>query len=100
MQKGWLNYFLDLALGLNALLMGTSGLIMWLVLPCPGEGRSFSGRRALLEGVEPETFLGLGRSTWRILHEWAGVAILCLLTLHLILHWGWIVQMTRNLLKR
>ncbi len=86
MQRGWVNYFLDLALGLNALFMGTSGLVMWLVLPCRGGGRGFRGGRAVLEGIGAESFLGLEHNSWRLLHEWAGVALLCLLTIHLILH--------------
>ncbi|HHT9119829.1 MAG TPA: DUF4405 domain-containing protein [Candidatus Hypogeohydataceae bacterium YC41] len=79
--------------------MGISGLIMWLVIPCQEDGRGFRGGRAILEGAKPESFLGLEHNTWRLLHEWAGVVLLCLLTLHLILHWGWIVQMTRRMLK-
>lgn len=51
MKRGWFNYFLDLALGLNALFMGTSGLIMWLVLPCKDGVRGFKGGRVILEAV-------------------------------------------------
>jgi len=40
------------------------------------------------------TFLW-SRDTWLGLHNWIAVALLVIVILHLVLHWRWIVYMTR-----
>ena len=64
------------------LLLITTGVLMRYVLP-PG-----SGHRT---GI-----WGLDRHGWGDLHFWIAVAFLAALTLHLVLHWRWLLAVVRG----
>ena len=90
MRKATRNYIVDLVMFVLALLEVISGFVLWLVLPRGGGyagGRGGSGAEA--------TFLW-SRDTWLGLHNWIAVALLVIVILHLVLHWRWIVYMTRT----
>jgi len=38
------------------------------------------------------------RSTWDLLHTWAGVALISAAIIHLVIHWKWVTKVTRNIL--
>jgi hypothetical protein len=42
----------------------------------------------------------VSRLLWKDLHDWGGIVMLAGVFLHLILHWKWIVCMTRNVFKK
>jgi hypothetical protein len=65
-----------------------SGFVLWLILP-RGEGK-----RGGTEG----TFIW-NRETWIDLHDWFAVALLVIFVIHLILHWKWIVYMTKKVFR-
>ena len=95
MRKSRRNYIVDLIIFLLALFEVVSGFVLWLVLP---RGRGYMGGRGE-ELVTEATFLW-SRDTWLDLHNWVAVALLVIVVLHLILHWRWIVHMTKTIRGR
>jgi len=91
MGKATRNYVLATIMFLLALFQAVSGFVMWLVLP---SGYGFRGGRGL---GEEATFLW-DRHTWTYIHDWVAVALLVLLVIHLILHWKWIVYISKKML--
>jgi len=83
------NYIIFIALLLPALFQAVSGFVLWLVLP-GGEG--YRGGRGLAGG---DTFI-LDRHTWLDLHAWVAVSLLVIVVIHLILHWKWIIYVTKG----
>ena len=39
------------------------------------------------------------RYTWDMLHTWSGVVMIAAATIHLIIHWRWVVNVTRKIFK-
>ena len=39
------------------------------------------------------------RSTWDVIHTWAGVIMIAIAAVHIPLHWNWIVSMTKRVFK-
>jgi hypothetical protein len=71
--NAWLDAVVFTALVLTTL----TGVILWLILP-EGSGSSYS------------LFLGVSKSAWVTVHDWAGVAMLAGLLTHVVLHWEWV----------
>ena len=88
MRKATRNYILALIMALLALFQAVSGFVLWLALP----GGYMGGRGAADGGG---TFLW-SRATWIDLHSWTAVALVVIVVVHVILHWGWIIRMTRS----
>ena len=93
MRKSTRNYVVALVMFLLALFGTVSGFVLWLVLP---RGGGFRGGRGL---TTEATFLWT-RDTWLDLHGWVAVALVVVVVIHLILHWRWIVHMTKRLCWR
>ncbi len=91
-RKATRNYLVFSLMFLLALLEVVSGFVLWLVLP-RGDGGYMGGRGGL---ATEATFLW-ERHTWLDLHNWVGVALLVVVVIHVIVHWKWIVRMTRSL---
>ena len=89
MRKATRNYVVALIMFLLALFEVVSGFVLWLVLP---RGGGYMGGRG---SITEATFLW-SRDTWLDLHNWVAVALLVIVALHLILHWRWIVHMTKT----
>ena len=49
--------------------------------------------------VPSDQLLLLDKSTWDILHTWAGTLLIVTALVHLAIHWGWVVKVTRNILR-
>ncbi len=90
MRKATRNYIIGLVMFVLALLEVISGFVLWLVLP---RGGGYAGGKG--GSVAEATFLW-SRDTWLGLHNWIAVALLVVVILHLVLHWRWIVYMTRS----
>lgn len=91
MKKSMKNYIVFVLLSVLGLLEAVSGFVLWLALPSGGGWRG---------GGSGITFLSLSQHTWLDLHDWAAVAIIAVITIHLVLHWKWIWYMTRKLFPR
>ena len=92
MRKSTRNYTVDIIMMLLAAFEAVSGFVLWLVLPRGGEG--YMGGRGG-GSIAADTFLW-SRDTWLDLHNWVAVALVVVVVLHLVLHWRWIVYMTRT----
>jgi uncharacterized iron-regulated membrane protein len=77
-------------MGLLALFEVVSGFVLWLILPRGGGG--FMGGRGV---VTQPIFLG-DRQTWIDLHNWVAVALLVMVVIHVVLHWKWLVNITKR----
>jgi len=44
--------------------------------------------------------LFLNTHVWDTLHTWSSIAMIAGVGAHLVLHWNWMVRMTKNLLGR
>lgn len=88
MNKSRINYLLDMVIGLAFLLAAGTG-VAFLFL---GEGGYQGGRNA----AYAVTLLGLSRHTWTDLHTWASLVMIAGVVVHFILHWKWIVCVTRQ----
>ena len=88
-MKKWVqNYILFGIMFLLALFQAVSGFVLWLALPCGG-GRGGGGG----------TFL-FSRDVWLTMHNRAALVLAAIVIVHIILHWGWIVRMTKSYFGR
>jgi hypothetical protein len=78
------------AVALSGLLAMLSG-VYFLYLPSNG----YQGGRNPMYGV---TIL-FSRQTWDDLHLWSGVAMTAIVVVHFILHWQWVINMTKRVVK-
>ena len=83
-----LNWILDAGVFFTALVAGLSGLY-FLYVPVGG----YQGGKNPLYDI---TIL-FSRSTWDDLHLWGGVAMILIVTIHLLYHWDWVVSMTKKI---
>ncbi len=79
MRKADWNYWLDLLMGLIALILAVSSFLLWVVLP-----RGYFPSRALWVGI----------------HKWVGLALSIAVIIHLIRHRRWLVRATRQHIGR
>ena len=89
-NKARIHYALDAVSALAFILAAVSGVVLWL----GGSGGYQGGRNPAYQG----TILGLGHAAWSDLHIWTSLVMMAGVGLHLLLHWRWIVCMTRGLL--
>ncbi|HUV55624.1 MAG TPA: DUF4405 domain-containing protein [Dehalococcoidales bacterium] len=97
MRKATRNFILAITLILLSLVEVISGFVLWLAFPkCgAGAGRDWQGGDG-----GTLTFGTIPRDTWIDIHDWAAVALLVVVIIHVILHWQWIVHMSKSLVKR
>jgi hypothetical protein len=88
LRKVTRNYIIAAVMGLLGLIQLVSGIILWQVLP--------GGYRG---GADGGTFLW-ARSTWVDIHTWSALVLAAIVIVHIILHWGWIVRLTKSYFKR
>jgi len=86
-RNNWLIMLLLAASGL--LTIGSS--IYFLFLPDGG----LQGGRNPYYGV----VIFFTRSTWDLIHTWAGVAMIAVAAIHIPLYWSWIVTMAKRIFK-
>jgi len=88
--KGKLNYATDVLIGIAFILSALSGLVLFFA------PSGFQGGRNPYYG---QAVLGLTTHMWDELHTWGSIAMIAGVGAHLILHWKWIVCMTKKLLQ-
>lgn len=91
-HRARVNYWVDVVIAVGFLLAVASGIVLYLV---PSGG--YQGGRNPYYGRE---ILLLGHDVWKDLHLWGGLSMTGGVLVHLVLHWNWMVCMTRNLLRR
>jgi len=85
MNKAKLNYIIDLFVFVSFLITGVTGIILKIAFKRRRSGQS--------------EFLGIIKSNWEFVHDWIGILMIFLVIIHIVLHWNWIVAMTRGLFK-
>jgi cytochrome b subunit of formate dehydrogenase len=88
MNKRKINYIIDFPALISFVITAFTGLALMLFMPSGIR----QGRFQSLWGIE--------KTTWIKLHDWSGLVLIILVIIHLILHWNWVVIMTRNTLKK
>jgi hypothetical protein len=88
-NKAKLNWAMDTVIAAAFALSALSGIVMLLT---PG---GYQGGRNPNYGA---TTLFLSRAAWDGLHVWTSLVLVAGLTLHVALHWKWIVCMLRGTL--
>jgi hypothetical protein len=90
MNKARLNYLLDAVIGVAFLVSSLTGVAFMLM----GSGGYQGGRNPGFA----TSLLGIGREAWSDLHTWASLVMIAGVFVHLVLHWKWIVCVTRQML--
>lgn len=90
MSRTQLNYVLDAVIGLAFALSGATGIAFLLM----GEGGYQGGRNPGFATA----LLGLSRGTWSDLHTWSSMVMIAGIAVHIVLHWKWIVCVTKKML--
>ena len=93
MRKATKNYIVFVTLFILGLVEAVSGFILWFALP---RGGGYGGRFGV--GAE-STFWSLSRHTWLDIHDWAAVIIVAVVIIHLVLHWKWIIYLTKKVFQ-
>ncbi len=83
--RGRWNLILNLVVGISFSLTAISGIYLLFV---PG------GRNAL------DPALLFSRTTWDLIHTWAGVVFIDAAILHFVIHWRWVSNVTRKIFSR
>ena len=88
MSKGAkFNLLIDVLIALSFLITAVSG-VYFLFAP---DGGYQGGRNS---GWDPHILWS--RTTWDLVHTWAGVALVITAAIHFVIHWRWIKNMTKR----
>lgn len=82
MRRSRLNVAVDAIAFAGFVFLTASGVVMRFLLP-PGSGHRMG-------------IWGLNRHDWGSLHYWTAVVLLSVLSVHVLLHWKWIVSSVRD----
>ena len=85
MNRLKLNYWIDIGLAISFFACFITGLIKW-----PG----------LIKLVGTSMYQTLNMKKISMLHDWSGLIMGLLVLVHLVLHWRWIVSVTKTIFKR
>ncbi len=88
MQKIKINYIIDFLMAISFLVSSITGLIMFFFLPGGNKGGRY------------QEFLGITKHLYSNIHNWSGIVLIALIIIHVILHWTWIVQMTKRMFSQ
>jgi hypothetical protein len=84
-----LNYWIDAAIALFFVFSALSGLVLFFF------PSGYQGGRNPYYG---QTVLLLTTHNWDTIHTWSSIAMIAGVGAHLVLHWNWMICMTRRLL--
>ena len=91
MSKAKMNYLLDAVIALAFVVSAVTGLAFMAM----GSGGYQGGRNAGFQTA----FLGVSREAWSDLHTWGSLVMIAGVVIHLVLHWQWIVCMTKKMMR-
>jgi len=87
MNKSKINYVVDFLAFVSFFIVSLTGIIIKFFIP----GGVRQGRF--------QEFLGIQKGIWVEIHDWVGFLLIILVVIHIILHWDWIVCMTKNIFQ-
>ncbi len=85
MKKTTINYIIDIIIGLGFLLSLVTGIFLL-----------FNTSGGYQGGRNPQYFI---HAVWGNIHTWSSIIMSIGVAAHLVLHWNWMVCMTRKLLS-
>lgn len=88
-SKAKMNYVVDVVIGVAFLFAALSGLVLFFA------PSGYQGGRNPYYG---QTVLFLSTHDWDTVHTWSSLAMIAGVGAHLVLHWRWIVCVTRKML--
>ena len=80
-----INYWIDIGLAISFFICFITGLIKW-----PG----------LINIIGPDAYMFLHIKSISIIHDLSGLIMGILVIIHLVLHWKWIVSVTKKIFSR
>lgn len=98
MNRTKLNVLIDTLALAGAVFLVATGFILEYLLP-PGSGRLGTEGHGVGPGGMHRPILllwGLTRHEWGDIHFWIALSLLAVLSVHLALHWRWIVTMVKG----
>lgn len=84
MNKSKLNYYVDIFMTLAFIITAKTGLIIFFFIPSGVKRGGY------------QEFMGIIKQDWTIVHNYAGILMTILVLIHFILHWNWLVCMTKG----
>ena len=78
-SRGAILFFIVLVMIALGIVLAVSSFLLWVVFP---------------HGFYP------GRQLWLEIHKWVGLALTIVVLVHALLHWRWLVAMTKRYLGR
>ena len=87
MNKPKINYIIDILMAIFFAISAVTGIPLYM-LP----GGVYRGGQTI--------FLGVEKQVWGTIHTYASFALVVIVLVHLILHWKWIVYMTKSFFKK
>lgn len=91
MKRVHLNAIIDAIALVGFMALASTGLVIRYQLP-PGSGEAFGRGTGRWAGERSVDLLwGLTRHEWGDYHYWIALGLLAVLSIHLFLHWKWIV---------
>jgi cytochrome b subunit of formate dehydrogenase len=91
MSKTKLNYLLDAVIAFAFVMSALSGIVFLFA----GSGGYQGGRNPSFR----TEILGVSRDVWSNLHTWVSLVMIAGVVIHLVLHWNWIVCMTKRVVR-
>jgi len=88
MDKPKINYYIDLLAGISLFITAFTGMAMKIFLPS-GVNR----------GAYQELW-GFVKSDWQEVHDWFGILFVVFVLVHLIVHYDWIICMTKSFFEK
>lgn len=87
-KKNWraqYNLFLNLVAGISFLLVSASGIYLMIM---PGRSAAISAPEIIFNWY-----------AWDIIHTWSGIVMCISVLLHFYIHWGWIANVSKKMLR-
>jgi hypothetical protein len=91
MSKARTNYWVDMVIGIAFVLSALSGIVLFFA------PSGYQGGRNAYYGQQ---VLQLTTQTWNTIHTWGSFAMIAGVGAHLMLHWEWMICMTKKLFTR
>ncbi|MEM4153001.1 MAG: DUF4405 domain-containing protein [Candidatus Pacearchaeota archaeon] len=88
MEKVKLNYIIDFLMAIFFIITAITSLVIFFFLP---SGIPHGGN---------QMFLGITKREWLSVHNNSGIIFIVLVIVHFILHWNWIISMTKNIFHK